>query len=191
MMQGQSRPEMLLHGLLREKNRFHELESRWKPTILAMRRFLNNCRGLTPGLTGCVVWIGSVAHADSSSSPKFYLNGRQVSLRRMIYIWFVGPLGEKKGTPSEWVTTCHKRLCVNPLHLRKRVKDDDKKRKRRRRTTPRVMVMTSRVKTKQRKQARPKKKRKVIGTIGLSIDAKIESSSNLYVDIPACWAVTG
>ena len=51
--------------------------------------------------------------------------------------------------------------------------------------------MTSRGKKKQRKQARPKKKRKVIGTIGLSLDTKIESSSSLYVDIQACWAMTG
>lgn len=178
---------MLLHGLLREKNRFHELEEVWKPTTLAMRRFLNNCRGLTPGLTGCVVWRGSVAHADSSSSPKFYLNGRQVSLRRMMYVWFVGPLGEKKGTPSEWITTCHKRRCINPLHLRKRVKDDNKKRKR---GKGRTMIM-SRGKKKHREQARPKKKRKVIGTIGLSLDTKTESSLNLYIDSPACWATPG
>lgn len=189
MPREQSHPEMLLPGLLRTRNRFYELEERWRPTATAMQRFLDNCRGLTPGLTGCVVWMGPVAHTDSSSSPKFYLNGRQVSLRRMMYMWFVGSLEEEKGRPSEWITTCHKRLCINPLHLRKRIKDPTKKRKRRRRRR------STRKKPHQRKLARPRKKRKVIDTIGLSLDTKTKSSfcldTTIIGDDPACWAMNG
>lgn len=131
-------PEDLLCDFLLKKNRFHVIHKDWKPSAVAVKRFLYNCRGLTPSMTSCVAWTGNVAHPKYASSPRFFLNGRQVSLRKMMYLWFVGPLKQGAGSPSQWVTTCHKHLCVNPLHLKLRcnLKIRKKKRRRRRKRKP-------------------------------------------------------
>ena len=119
-------PEDFLCDFLLKKNRFHVVDKKWKPTATAIKRFLQNCRGLTPEMTNCVIWMGNRAHLKYASSPRFYLNGRHVSIQNMVYVWFVNSLeaaggGSKSiGSPStQWVTTtCQKRLCVNPLHLK-------------------------------------------------------------------------
>ena len=135
-------PKEFLCDLLLKRNRFHEIDQKWKPTETAMKRFLYNCRGLTPSMMNCVVWTGNVAHRKYASSPRFYLNGRHVSIRKMMYVWFVGPLKSDSGSPSQWVTTCHKHLCVNPLHLKLRsdLKIRKKRKRRRRRRQPRKII---------------------------------------------------
>lgn len=170
--------ERPLYGVLRKKNRFGDLDTRWKPTTAAVvTRLLRDCRGLTPGLTGCLVWSGSVAHTKYKSSPRFYLNGRHVSLRKMMYIWFVGPLANQRGKPDEWVTTCRKHLCINPLHLRLRydLKQNhpnryfSTRRKRKRRTTT-------------TKKIRKHKNSRVITSIGLSLSETRENNSLFRTD---------
>lgn len=117
-------PEDFLCDFLLKKNRFHVVDKKWKPTATAINRFLQNCRGLTPEMTSCVIWMGSQAHLKYASSPRFYLNGRHVSIQNMVYVWFVGSLETGSSKPigsasSQWITTtCQKRLCVNPLHLK-------------------------------------------------------------------------
>lgn len=138
-------PEDFLCDFLLKKNRFHVVDKKWKPTATAIKRFLQNCRGLTPEMTSCVIWMGTRARLNYASSPRFYLNGRHVSIQNMVYVWFVGSLetGSSKSigsASSQWITTtCQKRLCVNPLHLKFRrdlkvsasIRKKRKKRKRR------------------------------------------------------------
>lgn len=156
-----SAPEDFLCDFLLKRNRFHKIDEKWKPTTAAMKRFLRNCRGMTPSMMNCVAWVGGLAHPKYSSSPRFYLNGQQVSLRKMIYVWFVGPLenGDEPGDPSQWITTCHKRLCVNPSHLKLRrdlrirasIRKKKKRKKRRRRLALSSLLpkqQKNRVKTK-------------------------------------------
>lgn len=129
-------PEKFLPSPLRQIHRFDELDARWKPDSKAVRRLRNNCRGITPELKKCVMWRGAIAHGLCISGPKFYLNRHQVSLRRMMHLWFVGPLDSAKGKPTEWTTICGKNLCINPIHLKRREelqKEQDKVGKKRKR----------------------------------------------------------
>jgi hypothetical protein len=72
------------------------------------RRFASRLRRIV----GCLIWQGAV---DRRGCPRVKVKGRMVTLGRLTYETFVGPV--PRGQQVRHQRSCMSRRCVNPQHL--------------------------------------------------------------------------